>query len=103
MNLKSKFKTKILSSININNFNFIHLDSKIGRQTNLFKQNLISSIDTINHESSNDTNSQMITDFDLNNLPDIEDSLDFNTSQFIKTINDSYKKSFEVTIFIYTF
>ena len=42
----------------------------------------------------------MITDFDLNNLSDIEDSLDFNTSQFIKTINDSYKKSFEVTIFI---
>ena len=87
------------------------LDCKIGRQTNLFKQTLKSSIDCKTNEMSNmacssngGSNSLLETNHAssynyvsldslqfLNNTYDVEDSLDVNTKNMVKKIHAEYK------------
>ena len=77
----------------------IYIDSKIGRQSNLFKQKLITNkkLNAVSAiESAKIENVQIMSQPAQSYELDIEESLEPHISGFIKNIYNAYKESIEV-------
>jgi hypothetical protein len=117
--LKVRFSLEKEILFNLNNFNhFFYVESKIGRQSNLFKQKLKHHI-AGKHENSTDKDSNLISSSSnaslssgyispeatssYSSMIDIEDTLDSKTGNLIRNIYHNFNKYLEVIFLIYIF